>query len=154
MKKKEVQIFINSTTGAEFWYNGVDSLEGAIEKDLKSSIEYDTFTESGHRLLEKIKVQKVNLDTCDYLFEGFINTVTMDFNFASELKLFDIISGACFSSECELGKILVELVSDMEVSFIVNTREFLTPDRMRISFEVCHSDYDYDLKKLMIKGEV
>lgn len=76
----------------------------------------------------------------DILNDVFDRNVDLDFEFAKELKLYDMIMSDCLMPKSDLGKAIIELCSHSDLIFIVTRKWYMKTDSFDIEFEVCHLD--------------
>jgi len=89
----------------------------------------------------------------DILHDLFREHVTIDFEFAKQLKLYDIINPNCFCSETEIGKALISLIDIADLRFILYMRNWSATNEISIDFEVTHCDFEREVHLKMSKGE-
>jgi hypothetical protein len=90
-----------------------------------------------------------DLDT-KKIYELLTENISMDFDFAKELKLFDTISCNCLTYNNLIGKGLIEIMRYTDCIFIVSKRRFMFTDLLDIELSVCHIDFESDLHDYLI----
>lgn len=107
--------------------------------------------EKWYYLLKKeLEDKKYELRQQDILDKILRENVSIDFNFAYKLHLFDCLEPECLIGEGELGNAIIELCSRANLIFIVNKRNYSTKDEIWIHFEVCHEDFQFDCHKALM----
>ena len=129
-----------------------DCFENALWEELESSKKY-TPNKHFQLLFDKLEELKGNRSPQDILEILFHENVNIDFEFAKQLKLYDIICPDCFYSQTDIGQALIYLLNFASLRFVVSVKEWHATNHMTVEFEMAHWDYVKKLHKELIKGE-
>ena len=145
---KTAEIVCRSNNDGQYLFMGV-SFEEELLKEFQSYSEMK-YIKWVIDLDAQLKTEKGKRHPQDTLNIIFIEKVSLDFDFAEKLNLFDIVEGPCFTADGELGDAILQLCISAEMRFIVARKYYTTKETIRIEFEVCHSDSDWDCQKALI----
>lgn len=148
----KVNIFCSARKEGKYLLRG-NCFENALLEELEESKKYLPDNEhNGYKILfDEIEGKGYPEDTLLTLFEENVN---IDFEFAKQLKLYDIITVNCFYSDTEIGKALICLIGDFtEFRFILYERSWVETNEIEISFEVADCDNGREVQIMLIKGE-
>ena len=150
---KKASINCWSSNEGEYLFKG-NCFENDLLELFKECKE-DSSKEDWYILLEnQLEIKKSENHPQDILDGIFRNNVSIDFDFSDKLKMFDILLVGCFISDNELGKAILELCDYSGHRFIVSKKYYTTTETIKIHFEVCHEDFDYDLYKALITQSI
>ena len=79
-----------------------------------------------------------------------IDKMSLDYEFAEKLNLFDIVDVDCFTADGELGEAIFNLCISAELRFIVARKIYTGKETMQIDFEVCNIESENDCHKALI----
>lgn len=88
----------------------------------------------------------------DVLFHLLFHNVKLDFDFAKDLKLFDVLTSDCFSRNNHITNALIYLMFYTDTEFVVVQRKFRDPDQLEIYLEPCYVDSVMELINDLITG--
>ena len=77
----------------------------------------------------------------------FFEYITLDFDFAKSLQLYDIIEAKCFKNEDVISNDLIELSDYCDLNFILHRRMFKDCNRLEIDFFACHQEDVWELHR-------
>ena len=150
---KEVSWFVWAMEDGKFLIRGT-CFEGELLEEYKELKKSGYFKEAKWmKLLEK-EINKGEKHPQDVLDEIFNDNVSLDFDFAKELKQYDIIKAECFTQKNELGAAILQLIVMADSHFIIHRREFESKNNLKLHFEVCHGDSEFECHNELIKGNV
>ena len=147
MKKAEISCW--SSNDGEYLFRG-NCFENELLEWFEECKKYSEKDKWYLLLTKHLKEHKGKNHPQDILDEIFREKISIDFDFADKLKLFDIIEAECFIADGELGDAILQLCVMAELRFIVSKRCFTTTESITINFEVCNEDYDYQCHKALI----
>jgi hypothetical protein len=140
----QVNIWCWTSNGGQYLYRG-DCFENALLEELKKTKEYFANDKKFKLLFAKLEELKGTNTPQDILDTLFQNNVTMDFEFAKQLKLYDVITPDCFYSETEVGKALIYLMDFAEFSLVLYFRKWHATDGISLEFELAHQDTEKEV---------
>ena len=94
-------------------------------------------------LLSKIGDGRDSLFLFDKLFD---EGVELNFEFAKQLNLYDIVSSDCLSAKTKEGEAILYLCNALSVNFIVGARHWNAVNNLFFCFYVSFSDDPYSLQ--------
>lgn len=147
-KLPKVKIWGWSHNDGEYLWRG-DSFEEGLLMELEHYLTYYPDNADLRLLISKVEESERSVPE-DFLFNLLITNLTLDFEFAKQLKLFDIITPTCFSTETAIGKALITLMEYADFRFILFRRNWDTMNEIEVEFEVCHMDYDREVHSALI----
>jgi hypothetical protein len=139
---QEVSIYPWARNRAENLYKGT-CFENALLLELEEALLHFPDDKRFKLLDQASKAGKQHPQ--DVLHGIFTDNLTLDFSFAKELKLYDIITFGCFIGKDELGLAMIELLEASEMLFILTERQYETVNKISLDFEVCNPDCKYSL---------
>lgn len=149
--KKAYTSFLSSDNGK---YLGNTSIDYCFEEYLLNVFKFREKYIKEYKwfllLSKNFKKQEGVISAGDIIYETFVHKVSIDFDFAEKLKLFDFVSAQCFIADDKLTDAMLELCAYSSLVFIVSRRSYLTTDEIRIDFEVCHQDCENECLKSLI----
>lgn len=148
----QVIIWCWTYNGGENLYRG-DCFENALLEELKKSKEYFADDEKFKLLFAKLEELKSTESPQDILYTLFLDNVTMDFEFAKQLKFYDVISADCFCSETDVGNALIYLMEYAAFSFVVYFKKWESTNQISFDFVVTHEDNEKEVYLSLTKGE-
>ena len=101
-------------------------------------------------LLSKQLTSKEEWQKQDTLQSIFTKSLSLDYDFVDKLNLFDVIAIDCFDAIGKLGEAIFELCIYAELRFIVSKKYYINKDNIKVNFEVCHCDSEYECHKALI----
>jgi len=144
MEEKKVKLWASAQK--EYLHIGTyfeESLWLEFCNDQKNGLsKYYNFIEGLSKHLEK---QERNHSNIDELFHIFITDLTLDFDFAKKLNIYDIIHPQLFQSPTDNGKHLIELIGCSDMEFILYKKEYYSENEIYLDFLSCHEDYKHEL---------
>jgi len=148
---KKVDIWI--TDNKDFLYEG-DSFESAMM--LKINYTYKNECKELKMLRDKIEEHKNEMHPEQIIGDIFYKNVTIDFDFAKKLKLYDTITSECFKSETEIGKALIYILSTTYYGFtyILYQRNWKSTNEIYLEFLLTHIEYVKDIHCLINQGKL
>lgn len=129
-----------------------NSFESALLEELEEMKTYFSDKKYVKILSEKLNELKGLQHPQKTLNSIFKNDLSLDFEFARQLKLYDVISANCFVSETEIGKALIEHIRYSDLYFILHDRFWSRTDIIEVEFDVAHADYLREARLRLIKG--
>jgi len=147
----KVDIWI--TDNKEFIFEG-DSFESAMMH--KINYTYKNECKELKILRDKIEEHKNEMHPEQIIGDIFYENVSIDFEFAKQLKLYDTISSECFKSETEIGKALIYILSNTPYLFtyILYQRNWQSTNEIYLEFLLTHIDYVKDIHCLINQGKL
>lgn len=145
---KKVDIFCWASGDGKFLSIG-DCFEEALLKEFETLSDFFK-KEKWYIVLSEHLKTKGSLHAQDFFGEKFREKISLDFKFAKGLNLFDIVDAECFTADGELGMAIIQLCVMSDMRFIVSRKYYLTKETVKIDFEVCHTDSDYECHKALI----
>jgi len=103
--------------------------------------------------LKKIRNKKDFNHPQDDLLDLFKETVKLDFDFARELKLFDVVEANCFTISSKIGDSFIEILKEEHMVFIVTRRNWISKNKLELYFEVAEYGDSFELSSMIISGE-
>lgn len=149
----EVNIWCWTYNGGEFLYKG-DCFANALLEELKATKKFFADDEKFKLLFAKLKELKKTDTPQDILETLFEENVTMDFEFAKQLRLFEVISSDCFYSETEVGEALISLMGFAGFSFVLSFKKWYGTDYLYLELEVAHRDTEEDVFLRLSKEKI
>ena len=148
---KKVEIYCWSSNDGEYLYEG-----NLFEEELLK--EFESCGKSDFRKKEKWYISLYeHLKTADgemhkqYILDRIvIDKMSLDYEFAEKLNLFDIVDVDCFTADGELGEAIFNLCISAELRFIVARKIYTGKETMQIDFEVCNIESENDCHKALI----
>jgi hypothetical protein len=132
-----------------YMYGNSYSLESRIV-DLIESFKDDKKSEYGELLKRLNKPGMHNVDTlCVILREE----VTLPFEFAKNLNLYDVLNPKCLRPLTPAATDLIKIICEMEIYSIVTMKQYEDIDKLFFDMYVCHYDYVRDLKEDLIDAK-
>lgn len=94
----------------------------------------------------------------DFYLEDLIDkliadNLTLDWEFASQLRLFDIIKPECFETKTLIGKGIIELFIRSGYEFIFYARSWETAHHLNLHFEVYNDDFSWTVYRHFLNGK-
>lgn len=148
----KVQIWCHAHYDEKNFYVG-NSFENALLEELEHTKKTYPNDKSFKFLFEELERLKGKKHPEDTLWDVFYNDVIIDFEFAKQLKLYDIIDSYCFSSRNNKGKALIELINTADFRFILYRRSWSGTNEIELDFEVSHVDKHLEIWQKFIKHE-
>ena len=150
MKRVEIGIIENS----EYLYHGDLTKECGIIRKINS--EYYSELKEIKLVLKKIKELKGEKHPTCILYDLFSLNVTIDFEFAKDLKLHDNINAQCFTSNTKIGKALIYILSNtgLGYQYILFQKTWKSHDEIDLDFILSHDDYVKDIHCLINEGKL
>jgi small-conductance mechanosensitive channel len=139
--------------GGESLYKG-DWFENALLEELKETKKFFADDEKFKLLFEKLEELKETDTPEEILGTLFQDNVTMDFEFAKQLRLFEVITPGCFHSETEVGKALIYLMDFADFSLVLSFRKWTSTDEIFLEFELAHRDTEEDVYLRLSKEKI
>lgn len=148
---KKAEIFCWSSNDGEYLFRGT-CFEEELLKEFQYCGEMDFCKKDKWyiTLYEHLKTEKGKQHDQDILDTVFIEKISLDYEFAEKLNLFDIVDAECFTADGELGDAMLQLCVMADMRFIVARKFYTGKETIKIDFEVCHCDRDYDCHKALI----
>lgn len=147
----KVAIYCGAMNEGEFLFRG-ECFEENLWLELKILNSHSPENEQVKLIFSEVDKFKSNGHPQDILYSIFYNNVTLCFDFAKNLNLFDIIGFGCFSSDTEIGKAMIYLIECAELSFVVEAKYWGSPTELSIDFQTSGNDTHLELQKRLIKG--
>lgn len=147
----KVRIYCGAMNEGEFLFRG-ECFEENIWLELQILNSHSSENEQVKLLVLEVDKFKSNKHPQDILYSIFYNNVTLCFDFAKTLNLFDIIGPGCFYSDTEIGKAMIYLIECAELSFVVEAKYWSSPMELSIDFQASGNDTHLELQKILIKG--
>jgi hypothetical protein len=118
--------------------NGENILGDCFENFLWEELKYN---QKKHGDLNEFKllfdeIEKSKQHPQDVLNYRFRENVTLDFEFAKQLRLHDVLCAECFSSNTEIGRALINLIVRSEIRFILFLRYWNSTNEITVEFEL------------------
>lgn len=143
----EVKLSFLSNRNDYYLHDSDHCMTDALVKKLESFKKYHPKEAA---VLYKAQIGKHLEDT---LYNIANDDLTIDFEFAKNLKLFDTLSVRCLKSDTKEGKCLIELIYSADLRFMVYKREWSDINTIELYLPVCHTDYEHRLHIDLISGE-
>ncbi|RUP38246.1 MAG: hypothetical protein EKK63_12765 [Acinetobacter sp.] len=152
--EKNATFFCYSGNKGEFLFRG-NCFEEELLLTFQNCEKHDYSEDKWFNILqEKLNTKETKHHDQDILDQIFRENVTIDYEFAEKLNMFDFITSDCFNGIGELGESILGLCKESEMRFIVSRRMYTGKQEIYIDFEVCHSDYENQCLKALIKQEI
>lgn len=90
----------------------------------------------------------------DILYELFNEHVTINYDFAKSLNMFDVIQSTCLIPNTEIGRALIDFVGISDLSFIFYMRSYAAETYQVIYLFPVPMDYLLDVQLKLAKGSV
>ena len=107
----------------------------------------------GHSDKEKYSILLSKLDVVNPMFgfnRFFDEGIELDFEFAKQLNVYDIVSSNCLSFKTEEGKLILDLCETLGVDFVVSARHWNSKNDLYFSFYASFGGDGYSIQhKLM-----
>ena len=148
-------MFCWSHDDGKYLLNG-DCFENELLRQFKECLEYNAYNGDDWviTLNNHLKQEKGSMHEQDILNAIFIEKISLDFDFAEKLNLYDVLSIDCFTETSKLGSAIRELCSVANSTFIVSKKHYTSKEVIRIDFEVCHFDNVNECHKALIKQQL
>ncbi len=130
-----------------------DCFEAALLEELEEAKKHHADNEGLKLLFKKLEELEGTHHQQDILDNLFNDHVTINFEFAKQLKLYDILNADCFFSETDIGKALVWLMRTADFRFVLYMRNWSATNEITVEFEITHSDYEREVHSKLIRGE-
>ncbi len=154
MRNTEIQCW--SSNNGEFLFEG-QSFDETLLLQFQSCCEMSyTKNDKWVNLLKNRLKNKEEGEHNDQnvLYAIFTRLISIDYDFAKSLSLFDILDSECFTAKDELGDALIQLCVMADLTFIVTRKKYTSKESIAIDLEVCHCDYDRDCQKALITQSI
>ena len=148
----KVNIWCWAHNKGENLYRG-NCFENALLEELEENKKYFVDDKNFKLLFAKLEELKGTQHPQDILDTIFRDNVTIDFNFARQLKLYDIINADCFCSETDIGKALIYLMWVADLRFVLYMRNWSSTNELTVEFELTHCDNEREVHLKLTKGE-
>ena len=152
---KKAVIFCRSSNFGEYLLNG-NCFEEELLNEFKSCAKMN-FCKNDKwfiTLYEHLKTEKGNQHCQDILYTIFREKISIEYDFAEKLHLFDIVNAECFNADGELGYAILQLCAMADMRFIVSRKHYTGKETIELDFEVCCCDSDYDCHKALITQSI
>lgn len=90
---------------------------------------------------EDEKQQYIQQEHRRILSDAFEENMMLNFNLVKSLNRLDYIGGKCFDNVNDITDAFIDLLEDMEVTFILNQKHYNTPNRLWLSVVVFYDGY-------------
>jgi hypothetical protein len=130
----------------KYYYKG-KNLEDSLLLYLKELNKEDSHYKA---LLNKIEAHEKDPETA--MYQLFREHITMDFELAKNLNLYDVISFNCFYPETRIGKGLIDLIEYGEFVFILHRKFWNGTRDLTLNLESVHQDFEDELQQLIFNG--
>ena len=149
--KKKADISCWSSNHGQFLSRG-ECFEEELLKKFQSCSEMNFYKNDKLFMIlyKHLKTEKGKQHDQDILDTIFREKISIDYEFAEKLNLFDIVDAECFNADGELGDAILQLCVMADMRFIVSRKFYTGKETVKIDFEVCHCDSDYDCHKALI----
>ena len=134
--KKKVKIMI--TSDKEYLSGGVYYQYILLDELKIEAVDNDEFMAFKNRLKSHLHPQ----DHLDNLVGG---ELSLDFEFAKDLRLMDIVGPKCFSVKSEDGRRLIHLMDNTYMRFVLKMKEWKTPNGLHLDFIATSGGGEYNL---------
>ena len=150
MSKVEITIRENG----DYLYDDDESLECILLRKINSP--YYSELKEVKLVLQKIKQLKDKKHPTCILYDLFYKNVSIDFQFAKDLKLYDNINHQCFTSKTKIGKALIHILSNTArgLQYILFLKTWQSADEISLEFILSHDDYVKDIHCLINQGKL
>jgi len=146
---KKATIFCNSGYNGQYLKSG-ESLGASLLTLIEELREIESF-KNDSKLKVLFDINTKGIGTADSLFDTFHDNVSIDYEFAKSLQLYDNIGSDQLYSDTEVGKGLVELIDSFR--FILYKRSWEASNNLRLEFEVVQSEFEDEVHCKIIRGE-
>ena len=137
-----------------------DCFEENLLEQLKEEFEYykDRSDTEGYKysnlLYAKLEELKDTGYPQDILHTLFMEHVTLDFEFARQLNLYDVLRGGCFISESDVGKALIYLICNSQNVFILYQKRWVSAEEISLEFEMTYTDWIPGVHAWLVRGRI
>ena len=147
MKKNARYSIYNPTSEVNF--NRGSSYEEVLYNELIDSHKLIDFTPlykkveeifSDDTYIDRGIINKENI-TQDDIYRVFELHVKLDYDFAKQLNMLDVVGWDCFLFEKEEGEVLRALLDSADLLFVVAKKTWRTKDKIDIEFEATDTDF-------------
>ena len=152
---KKVEMFCRSSNYGEYLFSGncfeeelLKVFQGCVKMDLCKNDKWFI------TLYEHLKKGKWNQHYQDILYIIFKEKISIEYDFAEKLHLFDVVNAECFNADGELGDAILQLCIMADMRFIVSMKHYTGKETIELDFEVCHCDSYYECHKALITQSI
>jgi hypothetical protein len=145
-KYVHIRIYIDKDFSDKNYFEEIALSE--ISKNIQMPFGYYTLDNISKKIKEIKSIH--NESEQDSMYRILSENLELDFEFAKELNLFEIINTQCFDDDTILKKELITLLYGY--SFLLIRKGYLTKDEVELEFRVFDTDYIEEIvKKYYIK---